>query len=627
MIDADIYRRMVEQASDYAVFALDTEGRVVTWNTGAERIKGYTAEEILGRHFSLFYPADRIQSGWPQQELNAAVREGRFEDEGWRIRKDGSRFWANVVITALRDEDGKLIGFSKITRDLTERRSHEETLRHSEERFRLLIEGVQDYAIYMLDKAGVVTSWNSGAQRITGYARTEVVGKHFSCFYPHADIASGTPWEHLALARRQGRVESEGWRLRKNGERFWARVVVSALYDSEGRLRGFAKVTQDLTERRHMEDLAKAAENVNEFIAMLAHELRNPLAPIRAAVHVLGMKAEPDNQPLVSTIDRQSMQLAHIVDDMIDISSITRGRLRIERKPIDLREVVERSIETAKPALDQARHHVQIEVPTEEVPVLGDLQRLVQAVTNLLTNAARYTPEGGRVTVRVTSDDGEATLSVRDNGRGIEPDMVERIFDMFVQGRAPLQRVGGGLGIGLALARRIIELHGGSLNVASEGANRGSEFTLRLPRRETAAAEPQSPERAPSSRKATTPKRVLVVDDNADAADTLDLLLKTMGHRTCVAYDGRAALKLCEEFRPDVVLLDIGMPGMDGYEVARRLRSDATRGPTRIVAVTGWGQESDRERSKEAGFDMHLVKPIDTSALVQILERTGATLH
>src|SRR5213082_3327866 len=255
MIYPLLYQRMIEQARGYALFILDPSGRIMSWNLGAERLKGYAPEEIIGRHFSVFYTREAVDSDWPAHELHVATVEGHFEDEGWRVRKDGSRFWANVVITGLRDDDGKLLGFSKIVRDLTERRIHEDALRQSEQRFRLLVDAVQDYAIFMLEPEGMVVSWNPGAERIKGYRRDEIVGTHFSHFFTEEDIA--------------------------RGKRFWARVVLTAVHDDEGHLRGFAKVTQDLTERRHAQNLDKAANNVNEFIAMLAHELRNPLAPIK----------------------------------------------------------------------------------------------------------------------------------------------------------------------------------------------------------------------------------------------------------------------------------------------------------------------------------------------------------
>ena len=630
MIDPLLYQRMVEQSRDYALFILDPSGRIMSWNLGAERLKGYAADEIIGRHFSTFYTREAVESGWPAHELQVATVEGRFEDEGWRVRKDGSRFWANVIITALRDEEGKLLGFSKITRDLSERRLHEDALRQSEQRFRLLVDAVQDYAIYMIDAEGIVSSWNSGAQRIKGYSRDEVVGRHFSHFFTEEDIAAGKPWEELSNARRSGRAEVEGeaWRIKKNGERFWARVMLTAVNDDAGHLRGFAKVTQDLSERRHMQDLEKAAKNVNEFIAMLAHELRNPLAPIRTAVQVMA-KAPHDAETVDAmrqTIDRQSAQLARIVDDMIDIARITKGSLVIEHQPVELGDVVRRAVETAAPAIEAARHALDLDVPDSGFLVYGDRDRLTQLLSNLLNNAARYTPPGGRISVRVRREDGHALLSVRDTGRGIEPQIMDRIFDMFVQGRSPLERVGGGLGIGLALARRIAELHGGTLHATSEGEGKGSELILRLPLSPVEPAPER--ERADAPERAAVPRRVLVVDDNVDAAATLELLLRSLGHETRMAHDGVRALDIAREFRPEVILLDIGMPGLDGYEVARRLRAMNHGQNFRIVAITGWGQDADRTRTKEAGFDVHLVKPVDLRVLSKVLDdRNGATLH
>ena len=627
VVDPLIFQQLVQQVKDYAMFVLDPAGRIVTWNLGAQRIKGYAADEIVGRHFSAFYTAEAVARGWPAEELRLATREGRFEDEGWRVRKDGSRFWANVVITALRDEGGKLLGFSKITRDLSERKLEQEALRQAEERFRLLVDGVLDYAIFMLDPDGVVTSWNAGAQRIKGYARDEIIGKHFSCFYPDEDIGAGRPWEALATARHEGRVEDEGWRLKKGGERFWGRMIITPLHDAAGHLRGYAKVTQDLTERRQMQSLQDAARQVNEFIATLAHELRNPLAPIRTAVEVMAKvpAADPAQQAMRETIDRQSAQLARIVDDMLDIARVTRGAMSLELADLDLAEVVRRAAETAAPAIEAGRHRLEVEFPSEPLVVQGDLCRLTQLLANLLNNAARYTPQAGRIVVRARQQDGWAVIEVSDNGRGIEPGMLERIFHMFVQGRSALEKIGGGLGVGLALARRIAEAHGGTLEAHSEGENKGARFTLRLPLLKATA------QRIDAARRAARPmvaKRILVVDDNVDAATTLQLLLKSLGHEVLAVFDGHRALSTALAFRPDVVLLDIGMPGLDGYEVARRLRESKRGEPLRIIAVTGWGLEADRARSREAGFDVHLVKPVDPNVLTSaIASNNGATLH
>jgi PAS domain S-box-containing protein len=623
LIDPRIYRLVLEQTKDYALFVLDPDGRIMTWGAGGQRIKGYDPEEIIGRHFSVFYMHEAIERGWPDHELKMATKEGRFEDEGWRVRKDGSKFWASVVITALRDDTGKLLGFSKFTRDLSDRRLTEEALRQSEERFRLLVDSVSDYALYLLDMDGIVTSWNTGAQRIKGYVAEEIIGKHFSCLYTASDLENGKPWDELATARRTGRAEYEGWRVKKNGERFWARAVVTALYDSTGHMRGFAKVTQDLTERRYVRDLEQAAQNLSQFISMLAHELRNPLAPIRTAIQVIEQMPVTNRQlqAMHQTIDRQSAHLARIVDDMMDVARAAQGKIVIERKLVDMNEVVRRALETATPPIQAGNHHVTLDLPTKGLMVEGDMGRLTQLLANILINAARYTPHGGYISVAARGEGDKAIVQVTDSGRGIEPDEIERIFAMFVQGRSPENKAGGGLGIGLALARTIAELHGGSLTAQSRGLNTGSEFTLKLPLSDDQIEQPlvKTPRPAVSG----APRRILVVDDNIDAAATLELLLKSLGHETCVVHDGVGALQMVGDFRPEIVFLDLGMPGLDGYETARRLRAVKREPPLRIIAVTGWGQDSERQKTHDAGFDLHLTKPVEVEDLVRAVSKGG----
>jgi CheY-like chemotaxis protein/nitrogen-specific signal transduction histidine kinase len=407
--------------------------------------------------------------------------------------------------------------------------------------------------------------------------------------------------------------------------------VLSALHDEQGHLRGFAKVTQDLSERRHAQDLEQATRNMSEFIAVLAHELRNPLAPIRNAVHLMASAPADDasQKTLRELIDRQSRHLARIVDDILDIARVTRGSLALERVPVDMADAARRAIEMTAPLVEANAHALEVSLPAQPIPVRGDLHRLTQVLGNLLNNAARYTPRGGRISLSAVRESGEAVVKVRDNGVGLDPALSERIFDMFVQGRSSLERVGGGLGVGLALARKIAELHGGALEAHSDGRGRGAEFTLRLPLDAVSAPEQHPPAEATraGATRAGAARRILVVDDNVDAATMLELLLRSLGHETRVVYDGASALKAATEFHPDVVLLDIGMPGLDGYEVARRLRAMKDR-PRRIIAVTGWGQPADRQRSQEAGFDKHLVKPVEANELVRILdERNGATLH
>jgi PAS domain S-box-containing protein len=631
MTDPKFFQFLGEQVVDYAVFLLAPDGKVMSWGLGAERINGYRADEIIGRHFSVFYPPDAQASGWPASELEYATKEGRFEDEGFRVRKDGTRFWANVVITALRDETGKLVAFSKITRDLTDRRMQEEALRQSEERFRLLVEGVVDYAIYMLDPSGIVTSWNLGAERITGYYRDEIIGKHFSNFFPAEDVADGKPWAELAHARQNGRFEDEGWRIRRNGERFWARAIITGLYDSRGHLRGFAKVTQDLSLRRNLEELQSATEKLNEFIATLAHEIRNPLAPISNALSLM-QRVRPDDPAQVEmrdVIGRQAKRLTRIADDMLDISRITRGQLVIQSQVIDVGVLIRNAVEAALPTIEEAGHSLTVELPTETVLIKGDMERLVQVLSNLLNNAARFTHRRGTITIKGWRERGDLAISVRDTGRGIAKEDLASIFRMFVHGREPIQRIGAGLGVGLALARGIVELHGGRLEVSSKGPGQGSEFTVHLPAHEALVSDQPKTLSETATVDKMTPRRVLIVDDNADAADSLLMLMKALGHDAMVAYDGREAVKVFDEFRPQLILLDIGLPGMSGYEVARLLRSRKDGENVRIVAVTGWGQADDRRQSHEAGIDLHLVKPIDEKQLREALMQTsnGNTLH
>jgi PAS domain S-box-containing protein len=638
--DPKLFMLMAERVTDYAIFLLDPQGLILSWNAGAAAIKQYRANEIIGKHFSIFYTPADITRDWPAIELERATREGRFEDEGWRVRKDGSRFWANVVITALRDDNGILLAFSKITRDLTVRKMQEESLRHSEERFRLLVDGVEDYAIYMLSPEGTITSWNLGARRIKGYEASEIIGKHFSRFYSDDDVALGKPWSELAVAKEHGRAEEEGWRVRKDGSRFWARVVVTALHDSSGELRGFAKVTQDLTQRRHAEVLEMSAGNINDFIAVLAHELRNPLAPIRNAVQLQKLLPgrDPAHEAARLVIERQSAQLARIVDDLLDISRITRGAMPIDRKATNLTDVVRRAVETARPAIESGQQTLDVQLPDETLSVLGDALRLDQVLVNLLNNAARYSGPGGHITVKAytVKVDGHVNVcvSVRDTGRGIEPSMLNAIFGMFVQGKETFHRPIGGLGVGLALARAIVELHHGTVTAKSEGLGKGAEFIVQMPLMtalDLASYEDDTQSAGEIMRVKPAHRghnrRVLVVDDNVDAAVVLMRLLERHGYQAMAVHDGAAALNQAEGFRPDVILLDIGMPGMNGLEVARRLRERNREPRPFIVAVTGWGKEEDESRSREAGFDLHLVKPVEEEKLLEVLGDQVRTMH
>jgi PAS domain S-box-containing protein len=618
----ELFRSLVEGVNDYAIFVLSPEGIVSSWNAGARRIKGYAPEEIVGQHFSKFYPEEAIAKNWPAIELERALEEGRFEDEGWRLRKDGTRFWANVIITALRSPTGELVGFSKITRDLTERRKQEEALRQSEENFRLLVEGVKDHAIFLLDASGNIVSWNAGAERVEGYRPDQAIGRNFAMFYPREDMLAGKPQQHLDIARGIGYMEETGWRVKQDGTRFWAYVVVTALRREDGSLRGFATVTRDLSEQRRVEELETEGRRITEFIAMLAHELRNPLAPIRNAVSV--MEREAGSPQLVwcrEMIGRQVNHLARLVDDLLDVSRITSGKILLERMTIDLNSAVAAAVESMRPTLEAARHKLTLHQNAGEViKFVGDPIRLSQVLVNLLTNAGKYTPQGGRIDVFVERAGGRIYLRVRDNGIGMSPELVDRAFDLFVQGDRALDRAEGGLGIGLTLVRRIVAMHGGTVSAYSSGPGQGSEFVISLPSPENDVA-PVQPVRGPAQ--SLAPRKILVVDDNVDAAESLSLLLSGSGHEVRVAGEGKRALELAAAEAPDVILLDIGLPGMNGYEVATEMRALPGLARTRLVAMTGYGQESDREAAVRAGFDGFLVKPVAYGELIDTIESLG----
>jgi PAS domain S-box-containing protein len=606
----DPFAQLVNSVRDYAIFLLDRGGAVASWNPGAERIKGYSAAEVLGRHFSLFYTEEANRLRWPQHELQVADEHGRFEDEGWRVAKGGRRFWANVVITALRDAKGELRGFAKITRDLTERRDGEELLRRSEERFRLLVEGLRDYAIFMLDAEGRVASWNAGAQRLTGFAQEEIIGRHFSVFYSKEAAEAKWPEQQLALSREQGRFEEEAQRLRKNGSAFWAQVLLAPLYGAQGELLGYTNLARDLSERKRAEGLEMAEKRSQEFLAMLAHELRNPLAPIANALDLLSTRpaADATEQWVREVLQRQTGHLSRLVDDLMDLSRVSRSAISLAMKPLDLGRVVRAAADASLQWMKARRHSFSLDLPDDALAVQGDETRLVQVVQNLLDNAAKYTPAGGRVELRAGRDGERVWLSVKDNGIGMEPDMQQAAFDLFRQGYRELDRPQGGLGIGLTLVRRLVTMHGGTVEALSAGPGTGTEVIVRLP---ALAGVPPAPDQE-KARQAPPRRalRVAVVDDNQDAADALRLLLESDGHEVRVAHDGVAGLALARDYRPDYVLLDIGLPRMNGYDIAARLRADPAMEHTTLVAVTGYGQQHDRGRTAAVGIHHHLTTPV-----------------
>jgi PAS domain S-box-containing protein len=619
------FRLLVEGVKDYAIFMLDSEGQVVTWNAGAERLKGYRGEEIVGQHFSRFHPREAVEGGWPRRELELAKAKGRFEDEGWRVRKDGTRFWTNVLITPLYDEAGVLRGFSKIIRDLTERRRSEEMLRS-------VLDHVID-GIITIDSAGTIESFNPAAEKLFGYQSSEVIGRNVKVLMPEPYHGEHDGYIHNYLTTAQAKIIGIGREVvgrRKDGSTFPMELAVSEFHMGEQRF--FTGIVRDITERKQLEqelrqrleDLAEADQQKNAFLAMLAHELRNPLAPMRNALYLMKMPEAGGGMVTQARdmMERQLHCLVRLVDDLLDVSRIIRSKIELKKEPVDLAVAVARAVETAQPVIDAQGHRLAILLPAQPLWVEADLIRLAQVIANLLMNAAKYTDEAGRISLTVERDGEAAVVCVRDSGVGIPPELLPRIFDLFVQGDRSLARSQGGLGIGLTLVKRLVEMHGGGVTATSAGAGRGSEFTVRLP----ALPEGRGGEGhgAMGVRAHVTDalrKRVLVVDDNVDAAESIAMILRVSGHDVRCVHDGPSALQAAKAYRPDVVVLDIGLPGMSGYHVARQLREQPEFRRTPLVAMTGYGQEEDHRLSQEAGFDHHLTKPVDPDALQAFIAR------
>lgn len=492
----------------------------------------------------------------------------------------------------------------------------------SEQRHRMLVEQVKDYAIFMVDPQGRPTSWNEGVKRVFGFDESEFLGGEiFSQIFTPEDVREGVPQRELEEATTNGIARGDRWMRRKDGSRFWASGITTALRDAHGILVGFTKVKRDLTDRKMAEEAQQRAERTkDEFLATLAHELRNPLAPIRNSLHIMRLAGDTDPtlRRVCEIMERQVDHMVRLVDDLLEVSRITRGQIELRKERIELAAVVSRAVETSRPLIDAGRHQLAISLPAEPVLVDGDPVRLAQVVSNLLNNAAKYTNPGGQIWLSVRKEESQAWISVRDTGIGIPAGMQSVVFEMFSQVDRFSSRSQGGLGIGLTLVRSLVEMHGGEVHLKSEGADEGSEFIVRLPLCvETARAGDSAAPRIAST--VLTRQRVLVVDDNRDAATSMGLLLKILGADVEVANSGPEALSAIETYHPAVVLLDLGMPEMDGYEVARRIRERREFDDITLIALTGWGQDEDRRRAHEAGFDHHLVKPADIRSLQELL--------
>jgi PAS domain S-box-containing protein len=498
---ADQLRLLVDAVGDYAIFLLDIHGNIETWNTGARRLKGYAPEEIIGRHFSTFYTPEDIARDHPAEELEIAAREGRYEEEGWRVRKDGSRFWANVVITALRDESGTLLGFGKVTRDLTARRLGEEQLRGQAmqlvginrdlEQFRLIVATIRDYAIFALDPGGHVRTWNAGAVAIKGYTEDEVVGQHFSIFYTDADRARNHPADELEIAARTGRHEEEGWRVRKDGSRFWANIVITALRDERGILVGYAKITRDLTARREAEErlrrttaeLERSNAELERFASAAAHDLAEPLHTIAGLADLIDRRhAEAlgdEGRQSLAHIRSGAERLRSLVDALLTYSRASHGAMRHER--VEVAGAVGRVLEGLRVTL--AERDAQVHQGENLGVVVGDSRLLEVVLQNLVANALKFN-EGDQPRIDISAErvNGAWRVTVADDGIGIAPEHQEQVFALFSRLHGVDRYPGSGMG--LALCRRIVERHGGEMGVESR-PGQGSRFWFTLPAAES----------------------------------------------------------------------------------------------------------------------------------------------
>ena len=498
------------------------------------------------------------------------------------------------------------------------------------EGYRLLVESVQDYAIFTMDPEGRVVSWNPGAERLLGYRAEEIVGREGACFFIPEDRQRGVPEAELKKAAETGRASDDRWHVRQDGTYFFASGITNALRDRQGALRGFVKIMRDRTDRKRLEEelhhraeaLARTDREKDEFLALLAHELRNPLAPALYALRLLDERPPDDPQRwyLRRIAERQVRRLARLIDDLLDVSRIRTGKVELRKIHIELATVVEHAVDVIRPLCEDRGIALAVSLPTETVCLDADPARLEQVLSNLLSNAVKFTEDGGSIGLTAELQAGEVVLRVRDSGVGIAPELLPRIFDLFTQGDRSLDRTRDGLGIGLTLSRNLVEMHGGTIEAHSEGAGKGSEFVVRLPVTVEARAEvPAATGAAPARRSL----RVLVVDDSEDTAETLGTLLEMTGHTVQVAHSGPAALEAVSAFRPDAIILDIGLPGLDGFQVAQRLRENPAMKDVTLIAATGYGQEEDLRRSKEVGIDRHLVKPVDLRELQELLAAVG----
>lgn len=637
----------IVDSSDDAIVSKTLQSVILSWNKGAERLFGYSSQEAIGQPITMLLPPDRRDE--EQQILERITRGEHIEHfETVRVSKDGRRIDISLTISPIWDAEAAIVGVSNVARDISHRknlearnielRARERLARQESERQKQLLCSLFMQAPTLIailqGPDHVVELANPSICGVWGRTEAELIDRPLLDVLPELRdqifpsllsqvYRSGTPYVGKETPATFNRQDGSTQTLYFN-------FVYAPLRNAAGEVEGVFLIASEVTEqvlaRNELDGLRASAESANrakdEFLALLGHELRNPLSPILTALQLMKLRGGGGLERERTVIERQVRHLTRLVDDLLDVSRIARGKVELKEELVEIAEVVAKAIEVATPLLDQRTHTIDLDVP-RRLWVQGDAIRLNQVVSNLLTNAAKYTPSGGRISVRATDEQDEVVIRVRDTGIGIAPDMLPRVFDLFVQERQAIDRSQGGLGLGLAIVRNLVEQHGGTVSAHSDGPGSGSEFVVRLPR----AIVPVEPEVAAdvdtACASAIAPGgaalRMLVVDDSVDAAEMLAAALSAKGYETQVAFDAPAALRIAAEFRPAMAFLDIGLPVMDGYELAARLRDLPELNGIRLFAVTGYGQESDRQHTRSAGFDHHFVKPIDLEAIEAVL--------
>ena len=619
------FQLLVAGVRDYAIFMLDPDGVIKTWNAGAQRFKGYAASEVIGQHFSVFYPQSEQIAGRPALALRTALEEGKFEDEGWRVRKDGSQFWASVVIDPLRDDSGKLVGFAKITRDITDRKVAQDALRESEQRFSLLVQGVTDYAIFMLSPAGEVTNWNAGAARIKGYSRDEILGKHFSCFYTEEDRADGRPAQTLAIARTEGRFEREGWRVRKDGTRFWAHVVVDAIRDDAGELVGFAKVIRDVTERKQAAEALERAnaalfqaqkmESLGQLTGGVAHDFNNLLAVMSNGLDVLSLRGQDHaDLRMLDTMQRAVARGARLTQQLLSFAR--QQPLKVEKCNVN---AVIRGFEAMLRRAAEGAIGLEVRPQSRPRPVLLDAARFEAALLNLVVNARDAMPDGGTIVITVENVElGEGTVgmlaagpyvrvSVADTGSGMSPEVAARAFDPFFT----TKEVGMGTGLGLSQVYGFIAQSGGDVLIHSE-PGQGATISIYLPVATDTSGDADTAAGPPLD-------TVLLVEDEPDLLDATAQLLQSLGYDVLTARNGAEAMEVLRRHDSiGVLFTDVVMPdGINGIQLARSTRS--LHPYIRIVLASGYPLPALKAQHGNLSDFAFIHKPYRLADLVRAL--------